>query len=80
MEIIIGFLVSLLTEVGKFLTKKFGKEMSSKIVRVFVFSCSLSITLLLSAEVISIETLKSFAYTLGIAIGFYELVTKNLAR
>ena len=80
MEILLGFLVSLLTEVGKYLTKKFGKEMSSVIVRTFVLSCSLILTLLMSAEIISIEILKSFVYTLGIAIGFYELVTKNLAR
>ena len=78
MEIIIGFSITLLMEISKIISKKYGKEIGSKAIRCIVFSISLIVTILLSTEIVSKETFESVIITFGIAIGFYESIIKRI--
>ena len=80
MEIILGVVSSILVEMYKRLESKYGKKTTSRMIHLVLFGLALVWTILIQQQIISWETLESFIKLLGIAVGTYELILKNIYK
>ena len=78
MELLISIVVSTLTEILKFISGKFGYEMTKKFVSGIVLALCLVGTYLYTKGVITQEMIKTYVEILLQAVGYYELVYKRI--
>ena len=78
MELLIGAIVSILTQIYKKLAEKFGQEQTNIIVYLTVFVLCLIWAFITQKHFISIDTLKEIGMIFSVAIAFYEVVMKWL--
>ena len=78
MEILIGIVISTLTEISKWIVSKLGKEMGKKLVTGVVFVLCVVGAYLYKTQIISTELIKEIISFLLIAVGYYELVYKRI--
>jgi hypothetical protein len=80
MDIILGVVISFITEAFKLLSKKYGKEASKKIVLGFVFLLVFAFTFLKSAGLLPMEIIMNALNMLAGAVATYQLVTKPILK
>lgn len=76
MELLIAFGISTVTQLLKWLSKKFGQENSKSIIALFVFLLCGIFALLLNEEILTWELIKSYATIYFAAVGYYKTVYK----
>ena len=78
--LLLGAVVTVLTELIKFLSKKYGKELASAVVLLVVFVLVVLGSLAWSyfKDVLGVETLEMFGVAFASAIALYELILKRL--
>ena len=76
MEILFGLLSTGMTECIKLFSKKYGEEMSKKLVHGIVFGIVLVFTLLVSKGVISTEMIKTYVEIFATSYTSYQLIVK----
>jgi transketolase N-terminal domain/subunit len=80
MDIILGALISFLTQIFKWLSQKLGKETSKTIVLSVVFGLVAIFTYLTKSGLLPMDVVQNFINMLGSAIATYELITKPLMK
>ena len=76
MDILLGVIISAVTELIKILSKKFGIATSKKIILGVVFVLCAVFTYFQSAGMIPKELITKFVTMLGTAVATYQLITK----
>ena len=78
--LLLGALVTLLTELIKFLTGKYGKELATSFVLLIVFVLAVggSLAYTYLKTFIGVDTLEMFGVALASAVALYELILKRL--
>lgn len=78
MEILIGALVALLTQVTKKVSAKLGAEMTKNIVLVFAFTLTFIFSLAVQGGLIAMETVDFMLKSFAAAIATYEVIYKRM--
>jgi len=79
-QLLLGVLASGILELTKLLSKKFGEELSKKIVYITLFLLVLLFTVLTNKNIISKEMINSFLITLSGAVTTYQLIIKKVTK
>ena len=77
MELLLGSVISILTEIFKWLTKKIGTEMSKAVILIVVFILALIAAWIKDAGYFS-TIMQGWFTIVGVAIGFYEIIWKRI--
>lgn len=80
MEILLGLLTSGITELVKLISKKIGKELTTKLVYGVVFLLTLAFTLMIKEGLVSWEHINQYLTILSVAVANYELVVKRILK
>lgn len=81
MEILLGIVTSILLEVYKKLSDKFGKTATNRVIYLGLFVLSLGWVILQKyTNFLTIDTLKSYWLLVVSAVGVYEIIIKNLNK
>jgi len=80
MEILLGLVVSGITEIAKVISAKLGKELTSKLIYGIVFLGTFVFTYMLRAGVISMADVQNFIEIFSTAVASYEIVIKRVLK
>lgn len=80
MEILLGVVSSLLLELYKKIQNKLGKEVTRRVIHLSLFILSVVWVVLTQENIITMEAVAEFVKLLGVSVGTYELLIKNLYK
>lgn len=78
MEILLGALVALLTQLTKKVSAKLGADMARNVILVFVFALTFVFSWAVQGKLISMETIDFMLKTFSAAIAVYEVLYKRM--